>query len=57
METDYFGFHVGKVLVGIIRHLKQRGVLEESEILDVFWEAKDPLFPWSKEEIKELLKL
>jgi len=57
METDYFGFHVGKVLVGIIRLLQQRGILEESEILEILWEAKEARFPWSKEEIKELLKL
>jgi hypothetical protein len=57
METDYFGFHTGKVLVGIIRLLKQRGILEEDEILDVLWEAKEPLFPWTKQDIKELLKL
>ena len=57
METDYFGFHVGKVMVGMLRLLKQRGVLEEEEILELLWEAKEPLFPWSKQEIKELLKL
>jgi hypothetical protein len=57
MEQDSFGFNVGGVIVGILRLLKQKGVLEESEILEVLWEAKDPLYPWNKQEIKELLKL
>jgi hypothetical protein len=57
MEESYFGFNVGKVLFSVIRLLKQKGMLEEDEILDLLWEAKDPLFPWSKKEIKELIKL
>ena len=57
MEQDSFGFNVGGVIVGILRLLKEKGVLEEAEILEVLWEAKDPLYPWNKQEIKELLKL
>ncbi|MBM3298415.1 MAG: hypothetical protein FJY85_00500 [Deltaproteobacteria bacterium] len=57
MEDTYFGFNVGKLLVEALKLLKQKGVLEEAEILDILWEAKDPYFPWSKEDIKELLKL
>jgi hypothetical protein len=57
MEDKYFGFHVGKVVVGLAKLLKEKGVLEEGELLDLLWDAKDPMFPWSKQEIKELLKL
>ncbi len=57
MEQDSFGFNVGGIIVGILRLLKQKGILEEAEILEVLWEAKDPLYPWNKQEIKELLKL
>lgn len=57
MEDKYFGFNVGKVMVGLVKLLKEKGVLEEKELLDLLWDAKDPLFPWSKQEIKELLKL
>jgi hypothetical protein len=57
MEEDYFGFNVGKVLVGMLKLLKEKGVLEEQEILDMLWEAKEPRFPWTKNEIKELIKL
>jgi hypothetical protein len=57
MEQDSLGFNFGKVMVGILRLLKQKGVLKEDEILEVLWDAKDPLYPWDKQEIKELLKL
>jgi len=57
MDQDYFGFNVGKLLVGLIRLLKEKGVLDEQELLDVLWDAKEPFFPWSKSEIKDLLKL
>lgn len=57
MEENYLGFNVGKVLFSVIRLLKQKGMLDEDEILDLLWDAKDPLFPWSKKEIKELIKL
>jgi hypothetical protein len=57
MEEGEFGFDVEKLLIGIIKLLKERGVLEEQEILEVLWDAKDPVFPWSKSDIKELLKL
>ncbi|HMK34738.1 MAG TPA: hypothetical protein VK463_06710 [Desulfomonilaceae bacterium] len=54
---DYYGFNTGQVLIGIIKMLKEKGVLAENEILDVLWDAKDPLFPWTKQDIKELIKL
>jgi len=57
MQEDYFGFNVGQVVIGLLRLLKQRGILKEEEILDILWEAKEPLFPWDRKEIKELLKL
>lgn len=57
MEQDSFGFDVGAVIVGILRLMKQKGLLKEDEILQVLWDAKDPLYPWNKQEIKELLKL
>lgn len=57
MEDTYFGFDVGRIMVGVLRLLKDKGLLNESEILDVLWDAKDPHFPWSKAEIKDLLKL
>ncbi|MDQ7784315.1 MAG: hypothetical protein RDU20_15625 [Desulfomonilaceae bacterium] len=57
MDNDYFGFNVGKTLVGVIKLLREKGLLEEDEILDILWEAKDPHFPWNKSDIKELLKL
>jgi hypothetical protein len=54
---QYYGFNTGEVLIGILRLLKDKGILQESEILDVLWDAKDPLFPWTKQEIKDLIKL
>ena len=57
MESEFFGFNVSNVLVGILRLMKQKGILEEQEILDILWEAKDAQFPWTKEDIKDLLKL
>ena len=30
---------------------------EEQAILDLLWEAKDSHFPWTREDIKELIKL
>ncbi len=57
MNDDYFGFNVGKLVVEVLKLLKEKGVLEEEEILEILWEAKDPHFPWNKNEIKELLKL
>ena len=53
MEDNYFGFNVGKVLVGILRMLKEKGIVEEKAILDLLWEAKDPQFPWSRDDIKD----
>jgi hypothetical protein len=57
MEQDAFGFNIGAIMVGILRLMKQKGLLTEDEILDVLWDAKDPLYPWNKQEIKQLLKL
>ena len=57
MESDFFGFDVPNLLVGILRLMKQKGILEEQEILDILWEAKGAQFPWTKEDIKDLLKL
>jgi hypothetical protein len=57
MENEFFGFNVSNVLVGILRLMKQKGILEEQEILDILWEAKDAQFPWTREDIKDLLKL
>lgn len=57
MQETYQGFDVGKVTIGLLKLLKERGILEEKAILDLLWEAKDPLFPWTKEEIKDLLQL
>jgi hypothetical protein len=57
MENEFFGFNVSNVLVGILRLMKQKGILEEREILDILWEAKDAQFPWTREDIKDLLKL
>jgi hypothetical protein len=59
LDTDltYQGFHMGKLLISLLRALKQKGLLEEEALLDILWEAKDPAFPWSKQDIKELLNL
>lgn len=56
-ESSYMGFDVGKVAIGVLKLLKQKGILQEQEILELLWEAKDPLFPWNKQEIKELINL
>jgi hypothetical protein len=57
MEGDYLGFDTGKLVIQLIRALKDKGVLDEELILDMLWDVKDPLFPWSKSDIKELIKL
>jgi uncharacterized protein (UPF0335 family) len=57
MAEDYFGFDVGKIVVGILKMMKDKGITDEDAILDLLWEAKDPAFPWSREDIKELMKL
>jgi hypothetical protein len=54
---DYYGFQPGRVMIGLLKVLKQKGILEESEVLDILWDAKEPLFPWTKTDIKELIKL
>lgn len=57
MTDGPYGFDTGKLLIGVIKLLKDKGVLEENAVLDLLWDVKDPLFPWTKSEIKELLKL
>jgi hypothetical protein len=57
VEENYYGFNIGQVVIGTLKLLKKKGLLEEQEILDLLWEAKEPLFPWNKQEIKELIKL
>jgi hypothetical protein len=48
---------VEKLLIEVLKLLKERGVLDENEVLEVLWNAKDPYFPWDKQDIKELIKL
>jgi len=57
VEENYYGFNVGQLIIGTLKLLKNKGLLEEGEILDLLWDAKEPLFPWNKQEIKELIKL
>jgi hypothetical protein len=57
MENEFFGFNIPNVMVSLLRLMKQKGILEEQEILDILWEAKDAQFPWTKEDIRDLLKL
>ncbi len=59
MEIDAVstGFDLEKVVIELLRLLKNKGALTENEILDILWEAKDPFFPWSKQDIKDLIKL
>ncbi len=57
MESKFLGFDITNVMVSLLRLMKQKGLLEEQEILDILWEAKDAQFPWTKEDIKDLLKL
>ena len=57
MEEDYFGFNLGKLVLGLIKLMKEKGVLEEEALLDLLWEAKEAKFPWDRADIKELIKL
>lgn len=57
MEDVYYGFKTGQVVIGLLKTLKQKGMLKEDEVLDILWDAKEPLFPWSKKDIKDLIKL
>ncbi len=57
MESEFFGFDVANVLLGVLRLMKKKGILEEQEILEILWEAKGAQFPWTKHDIKELLKI
>jgi hypothetical protein len=57
MEGDYLGFDTGKLVIQLLKALKTKGLLEEDVILQMLWDVKDPLFPWTKAEIKELIKL
>ncbi|MBI5569722.1 MAG: hypothetical protein HY914_07240 [Desulfomonile tiedjei] len=56
-QCSYMGFNIGKVVIGMLKLMKQKGLLEDQEILDLLWDAKDPLFPWNRQDIKELIKL
>jgi hypothetical protein len=56
-QCSYMGFNVGKVVIEMLKLMKQKGLLEDQEILDLLWDAKDPLFPWNRQDIKELIKL
>ncbi len=56
-EDNRFGFNIDSIVIGLLRMMKNKGLLEEEEVLDLLWEAKDPHFPWSKQDIKDLLKL
>ncbi len=57
MEEKYYGFDVGRVVIGALKLLKDKGYLDEEEVLDLLWESKDALFPWDRSDIKELIKL
>lgn len=57
MQDDYFGFNLGKLVLGLIKLMKEKGVLEEEALLDLLWEAKEAKFPWDRADIKELIKL
>jgi len=56
-QCGYMGFNIGKVVIGMLKLMKQKGILEDQEILDLLWDAKDPMFPWNRQDIKELIKL
>ena len=56
-HSSYMGINIGKVVIEMLKLMKQKGLLEEQEILDILWDAKDPLFPWNRQDIKELIKL
>ena len=57
MEDTPGGFNVGKALIEVMKVMKKKGVLSEQEVLDILWESKDPLFPWTKQDIKDLINL
>jgi hypothetical protein len=57
MEGDHLGFDTSKLVIQLLKALKNKGILEEDVILDMLWDVKDPLFPWNKSDIKELIKL
>ena len=50
-------FNQEKVVIELLKALKNKGILTEDEVLDILWEAKDPFFPWSKSDIKDLFNL
>jgi hypothetical protein len=56
-QCGYMGFNIDKVVIGMLKLMKQKGILEDQEILDLLWDAKDPMFPWNRQDIKELIKL
>ncbi len=57
MESSYMGFDLAKVMIGTLRLMKEKGLIDEKAILDLLWEAKEVQFPWTREDIKELIKL
>ncbi len=57
METGKFGFDVEKLLIDVLKLMKNKGLLTEEEVLDALWDAKDPVFPYGKRDIKDLIKL
>lgn len=56
-STSGLDFDVERLLISTLKLLKQKGALKEDEVLNLFWEAKNPNWPWTKKEMKEILKL
>ncbi len=50
-------FNQEKVVIELLKVLGKKGLLTEDEVLNILWEAKDPFFPWSKTDIKDLFNL
>ena len=50
-------FNQEKVVIELLKVLRHKGLLTEDEVLNILWEAKDPFFPWSKTDIKDLFNL
>lgn len=56
-STSGLDFDLERLLISVLRTLKKKGVLTEDEIMDALWDAKDPNWPWTKKEMKEIVKL
>jgi hypothetical protein len=39
MESTNLGFDLGKVIIGTLKLLKDKGLLAENEVLDLLWDA------------------